>query len=227
MHSSRLLQIGAACAILFAATAASSAQLRADFTDGTSGWQGIVGSDGTGTVIGPAVGVPAPALHSTLFNTGIEFSNTDAAWLDVVRTASRFEFGLGALATHITGVESGERTRPLILEIRTHMLTSGTEPFSSVWTTLGVLDPLHPKWRRMVAQMPDTRAADIPDGWSGSGAEDPATGKTILPPGVTFADVMANADEIVVTTLQPGYIYDFSYFDVTLDQITLRYPKTK
>ena len=57
-------------------------------------------------------------------------------------------------------------------------------------------------------------------GWGGTGAEDPVTYEPILPPGVTFADVLAGVDRMVFTTLQPGFFYGFTDFDLRIDNIT-------
>ena len=38
---------------------------------------------------------------------------------------------------------------------------------------------------------------------------------------MTFADVLANVDEIAFTTLQPGFFFTFDDYDVTLDNISI------
>jgi hypothetical protein len=38
---------------------------------------------------------------------------------------------------------------------------------------------------------------------------------------VTFADVLAGVDRIVFTTLEPGYMFGFTDFDLRMDNITI------
>ena len=67
----------------------------------------------------------------------------------------------------------------------------------------------------------DQIAVALPAGWGGFGAEDPNTFEPILPDGVTYADIMANVDEMVISTLLPGYFFTFDDYDVTLDNISI------
>jgi hypothetical protein len=61
----------------------------------------------------------------------------------------------------------------------------------------------------------------LPSGWGGTGAEDPDTFEPILPPNVTFAEVLSGVDVAVFTTLQPGFFFGFTDFDLRLDNITI------
>ena len=47
----------------------------------------------------------------------------------------------------------------------------------------------------------------------------PRSFQPILPPGVTFADVMASVDELAFTTVEPGFFYGFADFDVRFDNL--------
>ena len=62
-------------------------------------------------------------------------------------------------------------------------------------------------------------STDLPQGWGGYGAEDPVTFEPILPPGVTYADVMASTDELAFTTYEPGWFFGFTVFDVRYDNV--------
>lgn len=42
-----------------------------------------------------------------------------------------------------------------------------------------------------------------------------------LPPGVSFADVLKSVAEIRIHTVVPGYLYGFTNFDVSIDNISI------
>ena len=66
-------------------------------------------------------------------------------------------------------------------------------------------------------------ATELPAGWTGfGGPEDPNTFLPQLPPGVTFADVLAGVDEIQIHAIEPGYYYDFGFiYDLDFDNISI------
>ena len=70
----------------------------------------------------------------------------------------------------------------------------------------------------------DPLAAEVPEGWTGfGGPEDPNTYMPQLPPGVTFADVMAGVDEVQLHTYKPGYFYSLKrLYDIDFDNITIK-----
>ena len=131
------------------------------------------------------------------------------------------ELGLRA-DTYSINFFGQEVTRTLVLEIRDHHNPPDGYPFVAVWVPVGTLDSTVTGWREMRTRIADTQATDLPAGWGGYGAEDPNTGAPILPPGRTFANVLANADEIAYTTLEPGWFFDMAVFDVAVDDIFVR-----
>ena len=42
-----------------------------------------------------------------------------------------------------------------------------------------------------------------------------------LPDGVTFADVLANVDEVLFTTFVPGFFFGFTEFGLGVDNVTI------
>ncbi len=62
---------------------------------------------------------------------------------------------------------------------------------------------------------------DLPVGWGGNGSFDPNTFQAQLPDGVSFADVMADVDEIAFTTLLPDFFFTNDDYDMTIDNITI------
>jgi hypothetical protein len=67
--------------------------------------------------------------------------------------------------------------------------------------------------------VPDTSATALPPGWGGTGDEDPVTFEPRLPAGRTWANVLANVDEIRITTMKPGYFYSANFWEAGFDNL--------
>jgi hypothetical protein len=78
-------------------------------------------------------------------------------------------------------------------------------------------------WENNSVSVANPAQAALPPGWGGTGAEDPNTFEPILPPGRTFANVLASIDEIVFTTFKPGFFYVDEYIDVAVDNISVNF----
>ena len=180
------------------------------FENGGEGW------DGNGTVEADG-GNPDASFHFLIENFNIEVRNsTNTAFIGDMTTTGQVTVGLDALTNSIT-FDGGEVPRNLIVEFRSRALAQGGYPWTSVWYNVGTLSA-SPDWHTyQVTFAPDS--ADLPTGWGGYGAEDPVTAEPMLPPGVTFADVMETTDELVFTTLEPGWIFGFAVFDVRFDNV--------
>ncbi|MEM1330226.1 MAG: VPLPA-CTERM sorting domain-containing protein [Planctomycetota bacterium] len=114
----------------------------------------------------------------------------------------------------------GDVPRGLVVEFRNYDLAQGGLPWTSVWTPVGTLAS-GTDWTTYSATIEDANATELPAGWGGYGAEDPVTFEPILPDGVTFADVLADVDEVVFTTFVPGFFFGFTNFDVGADNISI------
>jgi hypothetical protein len=180
------------------------------FENGGEGW------DGNGSIETDG-GNPGANFHFLIENFGIEARNdSNPAFTGDFTTSGEVTVGLDARVDSIT-FEGAEVSRDLIVEFRSHALAQDGYPYTSVWFDLGVLQA-DPAWHSFaVTFMPSS--TDLPAGWGGYGAEDPVTFEPILPPGVTFADVMASTDELAFTTFEPGYFYGFTDFDVRFDNL--------
>lgn len=180
------------------------------FDNGGEGW------DGNGSIEADG-GNPGANFHFFIENFGIEARNdSNAAFVGDLTGISQVTVGADALVNSIQ-FEGSEVSRELIVEFRSHALAQDGYPYTSVWYDLGTLQA-DPAWSTF--QVTFTPAStELPAGWGGYGAEDPVTFEPMLPPGVTFADVMASVDELAFTTYEPGYFYGFTDFDVRFDNL--------
>ena len=97
-------------------------------------------------------------------------------------------------------------------------------PYTSVIYQAGYLPNRNAGWKTFTVDIADPNATELPDGWVGfGGPEDPNTYMPQLPPGRTFADVMAGVDELQIHNIEPGYWYDIGFvYDLNFDNITIK-----
>ena len=113
-------------------------------------------------------------------------------------------------------------SRPWFVELRSTKLAQGNYPWTSVWFKFAEISAAnHGNWTNFSVTIDDTSSATLPTGWRGYGDEDPNTFEPILPAGITFADVLANVDEIVFSTAEPGFFFGQTEFDITLDNLSI------
>ena len=180
------------------------------FDNGGEGW------DGNGSVETDG-GNPGANFHFLIENFGIEARNSsNEAFIGDFTGSGEVTVGLDALTSSIT-FEGAEVSRNLVVEFRSHALAQDGYPYSSVWYVLSAIQA-DPVWHTYSVTFTPA-STELPSGWGGYGAEDPVTFEPILPPGVTFADVMATTDELAFTTYEPGWFYGFTDFDVRYDNI--------
>jgi len=97
-------------------------------------------------------------------------------------------------------------------------------PYTSVLYTGETFNSRDDGWKTFDIDIEDPLATEVPEGWTGfGGPENPDTYMPQLPPGVTFADVMAGVDEIQFHTWKPGYSYAIRFlYDIDFDNITIK-----
>ncbi len=97
-------------------------------------------------------------------------------------------------------------------------------PYTSVMYPMGTLPNRNDGWKSFTVDIEDPNAIELPEGWTGTGGpDDPVTYLPQLPPGWTFADVMAEVDVVVFHAIEPGFYYDYGFvFDIDFDNIGIR-----
>lgn len=190
-----------------------------DFETGALGWSGPAGIGG-GTQIEPGAGNPGAGLRTVFNNFGITFSSgPNPAFAGDFSPFDSVTLSVDLLVNEIAFFGQ-PAPRPWLVELRDFDSAQGGFPYTSVWYLFGNVTA-DPNWTTYSVTIDDTSSSTLPTGWAGYGAEDPVTFEPILPAGVTFADVLAGVDEVVYTTLQPGFFFGFTDFDVVLDNITI------
>ena len=215
--------IAASCALAALASPAAAGGTVVDFESGTEGWVGPSGGGGA-TNLAPGQGVGGSTGLRTVFNNfGITFrTSTNPAF---VRDYTQLGSVTISVDTRVNSIDfSGVPvSRPWFLELRDYDLAMGGYPWTSVWFKFTEISAA-PGYTTYSVTIDDTTSTTLPTGWEGYGDEDPVTFEPILPAGVTFADVLAGVDEVAFSTLEPGFFFGFTDFDVVLDNITIDHP---
>lgn len=201
---------------LAVAPSAAWAQATVTFDAGTEGWS-ISGR----TTIQPTGGNPGANLRGQLLDVfGADIRNsTDPRFLgDYTRYGGSVTLAIDIKVNSIAFF-GNEVTRNLVLELRDRNPPGSSYPWVSAWVVLSPISrELTGNWTTFSATF-DPRAVALPPGWGGTGDEDPGTSEPRLPPGRTFASVLASVDEIAFTTFQPGFFYGFTNMDLQVDNV--------
>jgi hypothetical protein len=96
---------------------------------------------------------------------------------------------------------------------------------AAVWRSLGTLPGNGQAWKTYGTRVPSVFQAALPTNWKGAGAEDPVTFEPILPPGRTWTNVLQGVDRIEFTTFVPGFFYGFTFFNLSVDNVTVVPPR--
>jgi len=191
------------------------------FDAGFEGWIGPSGAGGF-TVIEPTGGNPGKHLHTVFQDFGITFRNS---------THPEFIGDYGATRTVTLAIDvkvesisffGSPVSRPWLVDLRDYDDPWPGYPYKSVWYKFAdVSQAANSFWKTYAVTIDDTASETLPPGWGGTGYEDPVTFEPTLPPGTTFADVLAGVDEIAYTTFEPGFFYGETAFDIRLDDISI------
>jgi len=193
-----------------------------DFEDcaGTTceGWSGPSGPGGA-TLVDPVGGNPGRNLHTVFSNFFVGFRNSsNPEFVRDFSTLENFTLSVDLKAESISFAGT-DVTRPWLVEIRDHDDPPPGYAWVSVWylfSWVGESD-----WTTWSVEVEDPAAVELPEGWGGTGAEDPRTFEPSLPKDRSFADVLAGADSIVFTTGQPGFVFGLTDFDLRIDNVTI------
>jgi hypothetical protein len=185
---------------------------------GAQGWQGMQTDSGLGgTLVDPDFGSDAPALRTKMNNYFIAWwNNTNPAYLGDWSGLGTVTIGVDVFATLVWFGFGNAVPRDLVVELRDYDNRPPSVPWVSVWYNLGTLS-VGNGWQTRSVTIADTASIALPAGWGGTG-DYLGTG---LPPGRSFASVLASVDIILFHTSPPGTVSGFVDYDVALDNIAV------
>ncbi len=197
------------------APAAFAQQAVITFDDGVEGW-----SSPPMSMVVMEGGNPGAHLVTMTNNFGLDYRNSSHPdFIGDYSTAVRVVFGLDLKVDQPSGGSGTLDVRPVIVMFRNAALEDAGGVPVTVWYRLTTMDSVMPWARHEVAF--DPRSVALPEGWKGTGANDPGTSEPILPAGVTFADVLEGVTEVRLTTYEPGWFYIPADFNIGLDNIAI------
>lgn len=212
-----LLIAAAVCSMTSIASAGDhSAVITFDF--GWEGWNGTQGQGGSTTIVGTG-GNPGRHAHTIFNNFGIQWwTDTNE---DFLGDYTQFESVTISIDVKVEGIWffGSPVSRNLILEPRSYSLGQNGYPWSSVWYNLTPMQA-GMDWATYSITF-DPNSTELPAGWGGTGDEDPNTFEPKLPDNLTFADIMANVEELTFSTYEPGFFYGFTDFNIRVDNIRI------
>ncbi len=192
-----------------------------DFSNGDGGWSGPTGIGGF-TEIDHKDGNPLPSMRTVFNDFGVTFRNsTNPAWVRSYAGLGPVTFSMDIKVNDISFFGT-PAPRPWLIELRDFDSAQNGFPWASVWFEFGIISAdQNADWTTFSVTIDNPDSETLPDGWRGFGAEDPVTFEPILPPGVTFADILAGVDQVVYTTLEPGFFFGFTDHDIAIDNISV------
>lgn len=214
---SRIVSIAATAGLALASTAGASIT---DFESGLNGWS-VSGR----TDISATGGNPGANLDNVLIDVfGAEIRNSTND--DLLGDYSRFSGGVQfTVDVKINSLDffGTQVSRELGVFLRSSSADDGFFD-RGVYFPLGIISQAESMadedgWITYTTILNNTTQTDLPAGWIGTGDEDPMTFEPILPAGVTFADVLADVDQLEFTTFTPGFFFGFTNFDIQVDNV--------
>jgi hypothetical protein len=218
--NSKVLMVMAGCGL--ACGVASATTTRVTFETGNQGWV-VNGHD----VPDASGGNPNGNLRWLNFvdTWGLELrTDSNAAFLgNLARYGNEVTLSADVQVFFMQNFLGDPIPRNIVLELRDYDNPPANYPYVSVFKVLGSVNGSFEPWQTFSATF-DPTSTTLPAGWGGTGDEDPTTFEPRLPAGRTFASVLAGVDQVHFTTMEPGFFYVFSFFDVAYDNITLSTP---
>jgi hypothetical protein len=198
--------------------------LNVDFSAGELGWVNLPLAGDQGSWIEPASGVDGtPGWRTRNVETwGLTWRNSaNPAFVGDYASAGSVTLSVDVKANSIQW-QGIEVSRDLVLELRNYRNPPNGAPYSSVWFKLGTI-ARSDDWQHLQVTIRNTGAHTLPPGWQAyTGTLD-----FKLPKGVTFGDMLKNVDEVAITTFVPGRVYDWTYYDVLVDNISMTANRTR
>lgn len=199
-----------------AATALADGGHVVTFDNGPEGWS----VNGAATIV-PNGGNPGAHLRHVQTDTfGISVrTQTNPHFVTDFTQTGPVRISIDFKVNSITFFGS-EVPRNIVLEL-IDFDVDGPYPYNSVWFDAGILPAPGTGWVTYEFIIDDVHSTELPEGWGGTGDEDPVTFEPILAPGRTWTDMLQSIDQVQFTTFVPGFFYGFTNYDIEVDNISI------
>ena len=191
------------------------------FDDGFDGWEGS-----NGTFMTTELGTGNKHLRTVDETFGVWYQNNqNAEFLGDYTQSAMVTLSMDIRVDLLNSQNLPDGlvpyTRPLVVELRNYRYAGGFHQYGSVYFVLSreISELNQNDWTSFSISF-DPSSTELPDGWRGFGGDNDQNGP-VLPEGATFADIVANVDEIVFSTYDPEEFYLFAFFDVSVDNFSI------
>jgi hypothetical protein len=164
------------------------------------------GGNPGGNAHNPNVAVFFPSLRTT----------TNQAFLGDFSIYDEVTISFEIQVDNLSDFSGNQISRPIGIQFINEDF-SGPNGFAGVYYDLGIYNSSLPDWTTFSVTF-DPNSTTLPADWIGFGDEDP---NPILPPGVTFADILGGVSEFSITGAFPGFFFNDAFNDIRIDNITL------
>lgn len=212
--------------LMIIATCCFSVTAQADFTVGfddgdPSGFTGNVFFEAGGGNPGGNAHFFVQAFFPSL-RTGGQGEPSNPAFLGDFSVFDTVTYGFDVRVDSITDFIGNEIARPFGIMLIDRDIQGPSGPSGVFFETPALNFVDQDEWTHYSVTIDDPTAEDLPPGWIGFGDEDPNTFEPILPPGASFATVLAGVDEFRLTGAVPGFFFNNANFDFRIDNVSVK-----
>ena len=213
-------------ALVFLAIVSTALTVRADFTVGFDG--GDPGGFTGNAFFESNGGNPGGNAHfnDLLFfaeiRTGGMGEPANPAFLGDFSGFNSITFSFDVRVDSLTDFKGNSISRPFGVMLIDRDIQGANGPSGVFFETPFWSSSIQDDWTNYEVTIDDPTETELPDGWIGFGDEDPNTFEPILPPGATFATVLAGVDEFRLTGAVPGFFFTDANFDARIDNVGIK-----
>jgi hypothetical protein len=170
---------------------------------------------------GTARTVPTSSIFFPSLRTGGVGEPTNIAFVGDFSSFTSVSFAFDVRVDSITDFIGNQIARPFGVMLIDRDIQGPDGPSGVFFETPTLSASSQPDWTTYSVTINDPTSNDLTPGWIGFGDTDPNTFEPILPPGATFATVLASVDEFRLTGAVPGFFFNDAFFDMRIDNVSI------
>jgi hypothetical protein len=208
----------------FGGTAMGVTNYVAGFDGGSNdGFMGNAFFEATGGNPGGVAHTPELIEFPSL-RTGGEGEPANPAFLGDYSPYTNVTFGVDVKTVSMLDFAGNPDSRPFGIALINRNIQGNSGP-AGVYFQLGNLNIFeNPDWTSYSVTIADPTSLTLPAGWLGFGHENLQTFEPQLPPGTTFADILAGVTEFQISGAVPGFFFGPMFPDYYMDNISVSIP---